>query len=203
MNDLNALLDRAAGPSAVSFDPAADLARGRAALSRTRRRRGALGLAGVAALGVVGVGLDRTGSRGDVVRDPVASAPTATTPPPVTAGPYTVPALPDGWEVQGSRPQVETIAPVGVADQEPLSFPGKLVLGYDRNRPSGEKVQRDGRTFWVNANGDTTIVSTRTRAEEPAGELTLQFPTSAFTTDEMVTFLAGVEVGPGALPSFG
>ena len=38
MNDLNTLLDRAAGPATLPFDAHADLTRGRRALSRTRRR---------------------------------------------------------------------------------------------------------------------------------------------------------------------
>jgi hypothetical protein len=59
VNDLNALLERAAGPATAPVDAHADLTRARRALSRTRRRRGALGLAGVAAAGVVGVGIAR------------------------------------------------------------------------------------------------------------------------------------------------
>jgi hypothetical protein len=209
MNDLNVLLDRAAGPTAAPVDPYADLTRGRIALSRTRRRRSAIGLAGVAAAGVVGIGIDRVSGHGDLGTErTLASDPTepATTPPApdVTAGPYTFPALPDGWEVQGARPQVVTIAPVGFPDQQPLSFPGKLVIGYDQNAPSGQPQQRDGRTFWVNGGGDTVVISARTRADEPAGEVTIQYPTSSgWTTDDMITFLAGVHVGPGAQPGLG
>ncbi|HEX5089969.1 MAG TPA: hypothetical protein VFV89_19330 [Nocardioides sp.] len=208
MNDLNALLERAAGPATAPFDAYADLTRAQRALSRTRRRRRALGLAGVAAAGVVGVGIERFSGQGDLATDRTAASdptvPTATpAPPDVTAGPYTFPALPDGWEVQSARPQVVTIAPVGFPDQQPLSFLGKLVIGYDQNPPSGEKVQRDGRTFWVNDGGDTAIVSARTRPGEPDGEVTVQFPTAAFSTDDMITFLAGVHVGPGAEPALG
>jgi hypothetical protein len=213
MNDLNALLDRAAGQAAAPVDAHADLVRGRRALSRTRRRRGALGLAGVAAAGVVGVGAGRLVDRGgDMAADSPASAtPTVATPTPwappgpdLTAGPYTFPAIPEGWEIQGHRAQVVTIAPVGFADQEPLSFPGKLVIMYDQNPPSGQSVERDGRTFFVDASGDTASIAVRTRAGEPDGEVVIQYPTSTgWTVDDMLTFLSGVQVGPGALPGLG
>ena len=54
MDSLTTLLDRAAGPVAA-LGRLGDLARGRRALARTRRRRGAAGLLGVAAASVVGV----------------------------------------------------------------------------------------------------------------------------------------------------
>jgi len=210
MNDLNTLLDRAAGPLTAPVDAHADLTRGRRALSRTRRRRRALGLAGAAAAGVVGVGATRLGDRGgDVAAEaPAATAPTAAPwappGPDLTAGPYTFPAIPQGWEVQGHRPQVVTIAPVGFSDQEPLSFLGKLVINYDQNPPSGQPVERDGRTFFVEAGGDTASIAVKTLPGEPDGEILIQYPTSAgWTVDDMVTFLAGVRVGPGAEPGLG
>jgi len=218
MNDLNALLERAAGPVTTPFDAYADLTRAQRALSRTRRRRRALGLAGVATAGVVGVGLVRLPHRGDTAEDraghgqvssePPAGAtigtPWAPEGPGLTAGPYTFPAIPQGWKVQGHRPQMVTIAPIGFADQEPLSFPGKLVIGYDQNPPSGERVDRDGRTFFVDAGGDTANIAVATRAGEPDGEVTIQYPTSTgWTVDDMIAFLNGVQVGPGAAPGLG
>ena len=62
MESLTTLLDRAAGPVPHS-DASGDLARGRRALARTRRRRGAAGLLGVAAASVVGVGTVRYADR--------------------------------------------------------------------------------------------------------------------------------------------
>lgn len=224
MNDLNALLERAAGPATAPFDAYADLTRAQRALSRTRRRRRALGLAGVAAAGVVGVGVgrdvlphfgdtakDRTGTGGGQAasQPPVSATPSVVSPwapagPDLTAGPYTFPAIPQGWEIQGHRPQVVTIAPVGFANQEPLSFPGKLVISYDQNPPSGQRIERDGRTFFVNASGDTANIAVQTAAGEPDGKVTIQYPTSTgWTVDDMVTFLAGVRVGPGAEPGLG
>jgi hypothetical protein len=210
MTDLNALLERAAGPVTAPVDASADLTRGHVALSRTRRRRRALGLAGLAAAGVVGVAATRLVERdGDVATEPPAGAPTIDTPwappgPDLTAGPFTFPAIPQGWEIQGHRPQVVTIAPIGFADQEPLSFPGKLVISYDQNQPSGQRVERDGRTFFVDTSGDTANIAVRTRPGEPDGEVSIQFPTSTgWTVDDMVTFLAGVQVGRGAQPGLG
>jgi len=211
MNDLTALLERAAGPATAPVDAHADLTRGRRALSRTRRRRRALGLAGVATAGVVGLGATRLVDRGgDVTAEsPASTTPTTETPwappgPDLTAGPYTFPPIPQGWEIQGHRAQVVTIAPVGFADQEPLSFPGKLVIGYDQNPPSGQRVEHDGRTFFVDTSGDTAKIAVQTRAGEPDGEVSIQYPTSTgWTVDDMVTFLAGVQVSPGAEPGLG
>jgi hypothetical protein len=99
---------------------------------------------------------------------------------------------------------VVTIAPIGFPDQEPLSFPGKLVINYDQNPPYGEKVERDGRTFFVDAAGDTANIAVRTRADEPPGEVTIQYPTATgWTVEAMIAFLDGVHVGPGAQPGLG
>jgi hypothetical protein len=215
MNDLNALLERAAGPATAPVDADADLARGRRALSRTRRRRRALGLAGVATAGVVGVGVVRLTDRGDVATDrggthhqksnqkkdsgvPLLAQP-------FTAGPYTFDQTPVGWEVQGAYPQAVTIAPVGFPDQEPLSFSGKLVILFDTNAIGrGDQVEVEGRTFVVAAYDDYTLISTRTRPGEPEGVLRIQYPSSTgWSRDTMISFLAGVQVGPGAQPGLG
>jgi len=205
MNDLNTLLERAAGPAATPVDAHADLARGHRALARTRRRRAAAGLLGVAAAGVVGVGVVRfTDSDGDIAADHTSTRHPKVTgisflAQPFVAGPYTFDQTPVGWEVQGAYPQGVTIAPVGFPDQEPLSFVGKLVIMFDGNPPHGEQVELDGRTFWVGHGEDTTTIATRTLADEPAGVVSIQYPSgSGWTRDTMLTFLAGVHVGPGA-----
>lgn len=203
MNDLNTLLDRAAGPAAVTFDAHADLSRGRRALSRTRRRRAAGSLLGVAAASVVGVGAFRL-AQPDSVQPQRAVESTRSEgisflAQPFEAGPYTFDQTPQGWEVQGAFPQGVTIAPVGFPDQEPLSFVGKLVIMFDGNPPSGEKVELDGRTFWVNAGEGYTTIATRTQADEPAGVVSIQYPSgTGWTRDTMLAFLAGVHVGAGA-----
>jgi hypothetical protein len=210
MNDLNALLDRAAGPTTAPVDIYADLARGHRALSRTRRRRGALGLAGVAVAGVAGFGLSRyvqaepevyahdAGQHGSAGISFLAQ--------PFKAGPYTFDQTPQGWEVQGSNPTAVTIAPVGFADQNPLSFVGKLVILLDGNPPHGEQVVVDGRTFWVDASGggDSTTIGTATRDDEPPGTVSIQYPSNAgWTRATMLTFLGSVHVGPGAQQGLG
>jgi hypothetical protein len=210
MNDLNDLLERAAGPATAPLDAHADLTRGHRALSRTRRRRSAVGLVGVAAAGVVGVGISR-------VADPSSDLAADHSPThqkitgisflaqPFEAGPYTFDQTPIGWEVQGAYPQGVTIAPVGFPDQEPLSFPGKLVIMFDGNPPSGEKIDHDGRTFWVSNGSDgVATISTRTRHDEPNGMVLIQYPTDAgWTRDTMLQFLAGVHVGPDAQQGLG
>jgi hypothetical protein len=208
MNDLNTLLDRAAGPAPVPFDPRADLTRGRRALSRTRRRRGAVGLLGVAAAGAVGVGAVRLMQPEPGPQQAVESTRTgggiSFLAQPFEAGPYTFDQTPVGWEVQGAYPQGVTIAPVGFPDQEPLSFVGKLVIMFDGNAPHGEKVELDGRTFWVGHSEDSTTIATRTLADEPAGVVRIQYPSGAgWTRDTMLSFLASVHVGPGAQQGLG
>jgi hypothetical protein len=210
MNDLNALLDRAAGPAAAPVDAYADLTRGHRALSRTRRRRAAAGLAGVAAAGVVGVGATRalqpedTAPQHAVERTDTGTGGISFLAQPFLAGPYTFAATPEGWEVQGVTPSAVTIAPVGFADQEPASFLGKLVIMLDGNRPTGERVEFEGRTFWVGTDSDHDTIVTRTRPGEPEGYVLIQFPDSAgWDRQTMLEFLGGVTVGPGAQKGVG
>ncbi len=209
MNDLNVLLERAAGPATAPVDAHADLTRGHRALARTRRRRAAGGLLGVAAAGVVGVGVVRfTEPGGDVAADKPAhhqkSIGISFLAQPFEAGPYTFDQTPEGWEVQGANPSGVTIAPVGFPDQEPLSFVGKLVILFDGNPLSGEQVQRDGRTFWVHGDSGYTTIATPTRPGEPTGNVLIQFPDdTGWTRDTMLAFLGGVHVGPGAQQGVG
>jgi hypothetical protein len=211
MNDLNALLDRAAGPPTVRVDAHADLARGQQALARTRRRRVSAGLLGVAAAGVVGVGLARypdadRGATHTTAEHRTEDAGVTLLAQPFEAGPYSFDSTPQGWEVQGSYPQGVTIAPVGYADQEPLSFLGKLVIMFDQNPPGrGEELQHAGRTYWVSDNGgDHITISTVTRPNEPQGVVRVQYPSgTGWTRDTMLEFLAGVHVGADARPGVG
>jgi hypothetical protein len=210
MNDLNTLLDRAAGPATAPVDAHADVTRGHRALARTRRRRGALGLVGVATAGVVGVGIARfTDPGGDVAADKTQTHQQTGTgisflAQPFEAGPYTFDQTPEGWEVQGAYPQGVTIAPVGFPDQEPSSFVGKLVILFDGNPLSGEQVQRDGRTFWVRGDSGYTTIATPTLPGEPTGNVLIQFPDdTGWTRDTMLTFLASVHVGAGAQQGLG
>jgi hypothetical protein len=222
MNDLTALLDRAAGP-APAPDVTGDLARGRRALARTRRRRGAAGLLGVAAASVVGVGAvryaDGPASAPRVVEVPEDVKDDATTPAtqdasptgvqllaqPFEAGPYTFATTPEGWYVQGAYPQGVTIAPEGAdLNPSPYSFEGKLVIMLDGHRPFGEPVTFAGREFWVRSSSGYTTIETLTRPGEPEGKLSVQFPVdTGWAEATMFEFLASVEVGPGAVQGIG
>lgn len=219
MNDLNTLLDRAAGSAVSPTDVHADLTRGHRALARTRRRRGAAGLIGVAAAGVLGVGAVRLVQPGDVTAPRAVEIPTpkadASEPPaggitflaqPFEAGPYTFDSTPEGWEVQGFRASTVTIAPVGFPDRHPDSFEGKLVIMLESYPPSGEKIEHEGRTFWVipDSGGGYTRLTTRTLPGEPEGSLEVQFPIdTGWERETMLDFLAGVQVNEGAVPSGG
>ena len=207
MNNIADLLDRAAGPATAPVQADADLARGHRALARTRRRRGALGLLGLAVAGVAGVGVARyvgpdEGPSRAVERQHAPGIRLLAQP--LEAGPYTFDATPEGWEVQGVTPQAVTIAPVGFPDQEPLSFVGKLVILFDGNRPSGDRVDLDGRTFWVREGEGYTTIATRTRAGEPEGVVSIQYPSgTGWTRETMLAFLAGVHLGAGAQQGVG
>jgi hypothetical protein len=210
MNDLNTLLDRAAGPAATPVDAEADLRRGHRALSRTRRRRGAAGLLGLAAAGVVGVGVVRHSPPDDArVLDRSShqqkGAGVSLLSQPFVAGPYTFDSTPQGWEVQGVNPTAVTIAPVGFPDQDPSSFTGKLVILFDGNpADSGQKVDVDGRSFWVGSDSDYTTISTRTQVGEPDGVVRIQYPDdTGWTRETMLAFLASVHVGAGAQQGVG
>lgn len=211
MNDLNTLLERAAGPVAVApVDVRGDLTRGHRALARTRRRRGAAALVGVAAAGVVGVGIARFTDPGDegVAADDTSAhgGNTGITflAQPFEAGPYTFDQTPEGWEVQGADAYAVTIAPIGFTDQEPLSFAGKLVILFDGNRPSGSPIEYHGRTFWIGGSNGSSTIATRTHRNEPRGVVSVQYPNDAgWTRDTMLAFLAGVHVGPGAQQGVG
>ena len=206
MTDLTDLLDRASDLGDRHRRLADDLTRGRAALHRRRRRNGLVALGSMCALGIIaGFGapavLDRPAEDSPrVVETPDSELFAANQ----TEGPYTFGKLPVGWEVQGSYPQGVTIAPVGFPDQEPASFVGKLVIMYDQNPVSGEHREYNGREFYTNTEGDHDSVRVHTRAGEPEGIVSVQYPDSAgWDVETMIEFLDAVEVGQGALPGLG
>ncbi|HEY0948942.1 hypothetical protein [Nocardioides sp.] len=184
--------------------PEEDLARARRAARVRRRRRFRAGLAGLAVASVLGVGI------ANVVGDAGGSDEPTTRVAPGTvqlvakrfdATPYTFDLTPRGWSVQGQRPQAVTIAPDdGSASDDPDDFIGKLVIMFDANPPSGDAVERDGRTFWVHDSGSGyTTMATRTRGDEPAGVVRIQYPRDAgWDEDSMLAFLASVHVGDTA-----
>ncbi|WP_134738784.1 hypothetical protein [Nocardioides sp. 503] len=206
MNDLRTLLDTAAyAPDATTAPPTDDLTRGHEALRRHRRRRGAVGVASLAALAVVGVGaataLDGRATDGGRSTDDagVAAAPSPTDDR-VVLGPLSFDAVPDGWEVQGNRQDYVTMVPLsGAPDPFPDAFEGKLVILYEPGRPGPGRVETvDGRDYVVRGDSGTTAVVTATRAGEPQGHVLVQWPDGAFEVDDMIALLGSVEVGPGA-----
>jgi hypothetical protein len=206
MTDLTDLLDRASDLGETPMPIADDLSRARAALRSRRRKQslvtvGSLCAVGVLA-GVVGPAVLDSSPRDqprvvETREDQLFAAN-------VTEGPYTFDKLPAGWEVQGSFPQGVTIAPIDFPDQEPASFVGKLVIMYDQNPLSGEPTEYNGREFHTRTEGDHDTVRVRTRAGEPEGVVSVQYPDSAgWDVQTMIEFLDAVQVGQGALPGLG
>ncbi|WP_134765990.1 hypothetical protein [Nocardioides sp. 1609] len=206
MNDLRSLLDTAASAhDAPTATPTDDLTRGREALRRTWRRRGAVSVAGLAALAVVGVGaataLDgRASDGGRSTDDPGVAAAPSTVDDRVVVGPFSFDAVPEGWEVQGGRGDFVTMVPLsGAPDRFPEAFEGKLVILYEPNDPGpGRHETFEGRDYVVRGDSGHTMVVTATQAGEPQGRVIVQFPDGAFPVPDMIALLASVEVGPGA-----
>jgi hypothetical protein len=182
-------------------DPTDDLARAqRAARTRTRRRFRA-GLAGLAVTSVLGVGVV-------TVLNDASPQTTQDSPGAVRlvaerfdAAPYSFDLTPRGWSVQGQSPTAVTIAPDdGSTSDHPDDFVGKLVIMFDGNPPYGDAVEHEGRTFWVaHSDGGYTTMATRTRGDEPAGMVRIQYPRDAgWDEDSMLAFLASVHVGDTA-----
>ncbi|CAI9418917.1 hypothetical protein [Nocardioides sp. T2.26MG-1] len=182
-------------------DPGDDLARAQGAARARTRRRFRVGLAGLAVVSVLGVGsatlLDGTDQRTTQV-SPGGVQLVAER---FDAAPYSFDLTPRGWSVQGQRPQTVTIAPDdGSTSSHPDDFVGKLVIMFDANPPDGREVEHDGRTFWVSdSGGGYTTMATRTRGDEPAGVVRIQYPRDAgWDEDSMLAFLASVHVGDTA-----
>lgn len=232
MNDLSDLLERAAGPADPVHDTRPDVLRGRRALARTRRRRAALGVVGVAAAGALGAAGFGTGGRSSA---PVATDPTPTptaptvvaspaTPPPTeapTTAPTTAPTpdptpsaprvgivvtTPRGWQVQGNSPSTLVMARPGDTSG-PDDFTGKLVMTLTSNPPSGERRVLDtGRVVWVDVSAQSgySTVAVRTRPPaEPEGLLVLQFPTDALGEQRAVRLVTDALVLRDAVPLAG
>lgn len=197
MNDLSDLLDRAAGPADPARDTRPDLLRGQRALARTRRRRTALGAAGVAAVGVVGLAATGLGPAGrgaaPVASDPPTVAPTLeptlepTVAPTVDATPTTAPptvaptpsatgsaprtgivtTTPRGWEVRHDDPSTTVMARPGDTSSAD-DFRGKLVLMFTSNPPSGERrVLGTGREVWVDESSGSGYSTVSVRTRAP------------------------------------
>ncbi|MGI4895663.1 MAG: hypothetical protein ACRYF3_11185 [Janthinobacterium lividum] len=157
MTNLRTLLDEAAGSSPQTSSASlvqADLTRAHRAQRRRRIGRGARGgFLTVAAAGVVAVAL-QTGL-------PTGTAPSSAVTPPQSApavgvghtqlvaytgaqpAGFTLDALPRGWEVQGVDAGGLTLAPTGIADQDPHSLTGKVAVFLEAlpEGASGDRVR--------------------------------------------------------------
>lgn len=211
-HDLKQALHLAAMTSRPAPDPAADLARARAAGTARSRRRVRAGLSGLAAVTVLGVGTAAVLSGPGTTDQPSAgpsSIPKPSTKAPggvqlvaatFDATPYTFDLTPQGWSVQGQNEFGVTIAPDdGSTSDIPDDFTGKLVIMFDARPPGGRAVDLDGRRFWITGDSGYTTISTRTLAGEPDGAVRIQYPDDAgWTEDTMLAFTASVHVGDGA-----
>lgn len=209
VHDLKHALATVVDHESSTADPAADLARARAAAGARFRRRFRLGLSGLAAAAVLGVA-SVTVLDGPPPSDPGTSTEADTAGVRLVAErfdatPYTFDLTPDGWSVQGQRPQSVTIAPDdGSTSDHPDDFRGKLVIMFDSNAPDGRQVELDGRQFWVRDSSDYTTVATRTVEGEPGGVVRIQYPAdTGWDIDAMLEFLGSVHVGPMAQHGFG
>lgn len=211
MNDLKDLLDGVAPPPSAAVDPAADLARGRALLHRTRRRR----VASVAGVGAAAAGLAVT-----VSLLPAPSPPARdTTPSSVQAlgglrlvawtgeqpPGYRVAEVPEGWEVQGGSPFALTLARIGDPDRSPDSFVGKLVVMLQSSSftgaPEGELVDVAGREGRFVVDGATQMLTFRIA---DGRWVVVQAPTVlGWDAARLARFASGVEVLGHAEPGVG
>ncbi|WP_129662822.1 hypothetical protein [Phytoactinopolyspora endophytica] len=199
-HDLKHALDVAAGDEPRPADPAADLARAQAAVRARSRRRFRLGVSALATAALVGAASVVVLDGSPTSPPSAAAAEVRLVAEQLDAEPYTFDLTPEGWSVQAQLPSAVTIAPDdGSTSDEPHDFRGKLVIIFDANPPTGRDVEHESRQFWVNENPDYTIISTRTRADEPSGVVSIQYPhNTGWEESAMIEFLASVHVGPGA-----
>jgi hypothetical protein len=200
MTELHTLLDRSVDHP-TDLDTAADVRRGRAAL--TRRRRGTVLLGALAAvLAVCGTVTLHDRSPG------AATTVQPAEPGPVRAGSFQIPAPPAGWSVQAADESLVVIAPAGLPKVDlhdpdlQLLLAGKLLVHLQRSGlPIQEStaIQHGGRTFYDYEGGGT---GTQVGVAEPSGGwLILQeAPSLHWTTGQMVDYLAGVVVLGDAVP---
>ena len=195
MTEIQQLLERAVDhPGHV--DPGPDLHRGHRALRRRRTRVSGGVAGGLALLGVVGLVTWPHGHATGREVPPVAAA----------GGPlvhtryYDVPQPPDGWHVGASTPIAVTLVRDGVPDTHPTFFNGKVVviIGARGERLGiGRTTEHAGRTFYDNErNAGYSILAVRL---DDGRFLQLQYPKRAgFSQPEMIRYLDGVVVNPGA-----
>jgi hypothetical protein len=124
---------------------------------------------------------------------------------PLYAAPYTFDLTPRGWSVQQQRPTGVTIAPDnGSTSRSPYDFRGKLMIFFDRNPLTGERLEYAGRQIWMVGDSGYTTMAMATSAGEPTGVVRIQYPDGVgWSRTQMLRFLTSIHVGPGARPGAG
>ncbi len=234
MTDLrNHLADLAGSPGEPTTVQAdADLARGRSALRRRRILQSATGSAFVAALAAVAIGITTTGGPGGVSTPLAGGSTTAATIADTSfqlvaytgeqpAG-FSVDKVPAGWEVQGITESALTLGPVGakphnsaapqsdVADNDPNSFVGKVVVML---QSVDEKGEMPGPTTPVKVGDQDGVFVQRPDSgdgvtlfiKQPSGiNLEIQvWDGIGWTRGQIVDFAAGIHVNANAKPGRG
>jgi hypothetical protein len=213
MMDLHDRLAQLAGASgdtsAAQAD--ADVDRGRRALRRRHnvQRMGAAGFATAVLAVAVAYGTTTNGGP--------ASTP-GSTPSVVTAKlvayqgeqpkGFTIDKVPSGWEIQGVSPGALTVAPVGIKDQEPDSFVGKIAIMLqsqdDKSTPTGTAVTVGGKPGVIN-DGLGTEHGKNLWVKQPNGiwmEVQI-WDATGWTQAGIVEFADGIHVLPGAVQGRG
>ncbi|GIE96984.1 hypothetical protein [Paractinoplanes rishiriensis] len=208
MTNLHDRLDTIAGPAVVP-SPAqidADLARGKRALRRRRavQQVGASVFAVAAIAAAVAYG---TSGGASPQPKPEAVAPVA----PQTVATklvaykgeqpkgFTIDKVPDGWEVQGVSPGALTIAPIGIKDQHPDSFVGKIAVmlqsADDKSTPTGQNVTVGGKPGVIN-DPDDPGHTRNLWVKQPNGiwMLVQIWDARGWTAESMVEFADGITV---------
>jgi hypothetical protein len=228
MSDITDLLNLIApdvpAPDAGVVD--ADLARGRAALLRARRRRtvrragtASVSLAAVGAIGVVLAQPSATTHRVPRSSMAITTRPSTATAAHDTGRPsielvaytgaqlagFTVSEVPDGWHLSTSTPDALLITREGSTNNDPNDFVDKLAVltsSVDQHGlGSGDAVSVDGQPGRVAHEPGTLLLSYNT----PNGfGVNIQAPTALGWSDaDIVTFAAGVQVTDHAVHSAG
>jgi hypothetical protein len=121
---------------------------------------------------------------------------------------FTIDKVPSGWEIQGVSPGALTVAPIGIKDQEPDSFVGKIAIMLqsqdDKSTPTGTAVTVGGKPGVIN-DGQGTDHGKNVWVKEPNGiwMLVQIWDGTGWTQESMVEFADGIHVLPTAVQGRG
>ena len=231
MNDITDLFNDIAHSAEIPASNVidADVARGRDALARSRRRRArraVAGVAGVAAAAAVVVGVEHQGT-GTTRPEAVSSRP-ATTHPTAPAqsstsvvqqtslavrliaytgqqlAGFTVDRIPEGWRLSGSTQYALTIDPQGDTNNDPDVFLGKLTVLLQsqsaQGLPDWKRVTVDGQPGVITDDGGQAL----TYNDGDNHTVVIQAPDQlAWTATQIVSFAEGVHVTGNAKAGLG